>query len=113
MTIDYRGFGDSTGEPSQEGLIIDAYTAWSWLLENGAEPQDILIDGHSLGTGVASQLAKRLSEKHRATSGNGARPRGVLLHAPFSSAVTLAESYALFGLPILQPIQSFPLGVSE
>lgn len=113
LAIDYRGFADSTGIPDQDGLVEDSYTAWNWLLDHGAKPGDILIFGHSLGTGVSAQLVKKLAEEYNATGDARAKPRGVVLSAPFSSAVTLAETFALFGLPILQPIQSFPLGLSK
>lgn len=63
LAIDYRGFGDSTGTPSEQGVKIDAKTAWNWLLHQGAASDDILIVGHSLGTGVASLLAEELSEE--------------------------------------------------
>ena len=49
LAIDYRGFADSTGTPSEEGLTTDAYEAWCWLTKNGAKPQDIVVIGHSLG----------------------------------------------------------------
>jgi len=104
FAIDYRGFGDSTGIPSELGLEEDAYTAWNWLIqEGGAKPSDVLIAGHSLGTGVATKLGKRLSEE-------GTKPRGIALLAPFSSLAVVIENYPLFGVPILQPLQSFPLG---
>jgi abhydrolase domain-containing protein 12 len=103
---DYRGYGDSTGVPDAQGLELDAYTSWRWLIDNGAKPEDVLIVGHSLGTGVSSQLAKRLAS-------DGVKPRGVVLLAPFSSVSKLVETYALFGVPILQPLQTFPLGISK
>ena len=105
--IDYRGFADSTGSPSQEGTVQDAFAAWNWLLDYGAKPEDILVVGHSLGTGVATQFVSRLSQDPSA-----GKPRGVVLLAPFSSFATLVETYSLFHLPILQPLQMFPLGVS-
>lgn len=61
LAIDYRGFADSTGSPSEEGLTRDARAAWDWLVNNGAEQEDILIVGHSLGTGVSMQLGAELS----------------------------------------------------
>lgn len=106
LSIDYRGFGDSTGVPDEDGLVTDAYAAWNWLLEHGAEQENILVIGHSLGTGVASQLAKKLAAE-------GAKPRGITLFAPFSSLSRLIETYSLFGLPILQPLQNFALGRSK
>ena len=72
LAIDYRGFADSTGTPSEQGLITDARASWDWLVQQGAREDDILIVGHSLGTGVASQLAAQLSD-------DGFRYRGVVL----------------------------------
>jgi abhydrolase domain-containing protein 12 len=63
LTIDYRGFGNSTGVPSQPGLIEDAKTSWDWLVRHGAAPKDILIIGQSLGTGVSSQLGALLAQQ--------------------------------------------------
>lgn len=106
FVIDYRGFADSTGSPDPAGLELDAYTAWQWLIERGAKPENIVVVGHSLGTGVTGQLMKRLAS-------NGVAPRGVALLAPFSSLRTLIETYHVWGVPILQPLQTFPLGLSK
>ncbi|KZT12160.1 alpha/beta-hydrolase [Laetiporus sulphureus 93-53] len=103
FAIDYRGFGDSAGIPSEPGLAIDAYTAWNWLMDHGAGPQDVLIIGHSLGTGVASKLGSQLARED-------VKPRGIVLIAPFSSVSALIETYDLFGVPLLQPLQNFALG---
>lgn len=74
LAVDYRGFGDSTGNPSEAGLIQDGKAAFDWLLSNGAKVEDILIVGHSLGTGVSSQLVAKLDAE-------GLAPRGVVLLA--------------------------------
>lgn len=106
LVVDYRGFGDSHGLPSETGLETDAYTSWKWLLQHGAKQEDILILGHSLGTGVASKLGRKLALE-------GSKPRGIALLAPFTSFAVLLEDYPLFGVPILQPLQSFGWGRSE
>ncbi|EMD39676.1 hypothetical protein CERSUDRAFT_111987 [Gelatoporia subvermispora B] len=103
FVADYRGFGDSTGIPAEPGLAEDAYTAWTWLMDQGAKPENVLIVGHSLGTGVASLLATRLAKED-------VKPRGIALLAPFTSAATLLETYHIQGIPILQPLQSFAFG---
>ncbi|TCD62097.1 hypothetical protein EIP91_007472 [Steccherinum ochraceum] len=103
FTIDYRGFGESTGVPTEDGVELDAYTAWRWILEQGAKEEDVLIIGHSLGTNIATRLGKRLAHE-------GAKPRGVTLLAPFSELSVLLETYPIFRIPILQPIMQFPLG---
>lgn len=103
FVIDYRGFGESSGVPSEDGLAIDAYTAWTWLAEQGAKPEDVLIFGHSLGSAIASLLAVQLAKE-------GVRPRGVALLAPFTTITKLVETYDVWGFPILQPLQSFSWG---
>ncbi|KAI0761996.1 alpha/beta-hydrolase [Trametes elegans] len=103
LVIDYRGFGDSDGIPSDPGLTEDAKTAWRWILEQGAQPENVMLVGHSLGTGVTSRLATWLARE-------GVKPRGVALFAPFKSLSAVVETYDLAGFPLLQPLQSFALG---
>ena len=62
LAIDYRGFGDSEGIPYESGLYLDAWASWDWLVKNGAKSQDIVVMGHSLGTGVAAKLVSQLEE---------------------------------------------------
>ena len=55
---DYRGYGRSTGSPSEEGVYRDARAAWDWLVDEAGEaPGSIVLFGRSLGGAVASQLA--------------------------------------------------------
>ena len=116
---DYRGYADSTGTPSEAGLILDARASWDWLRSHGAAPENVLIVGNSLGTAVAVQLASTLEaeqqldgpEEHGkgAGLGNHERPRGVVLLAPFSSVQTLLDSYYIAGfVPLFAPIRTFP-----
>lgn len=72
LAIDYRGFADSTGKPSESGLVCDARTAFDWLVAQGKKPEDILIIGHSLGTGVSGQLGAQLAAEN-------IKPRGIVL----------------------------------
>ncbi|KAG0704795.1 Alpha/Beta hydrolase protein [Suillus ampliporus] len=102
LAIDYRGFGDSSGTPTEDGLSTDARAAWDWLIAQGALPQDVLIVGHSLGTAVASRLSVSLSE-------DGVKFRGTVLMSPFSSLYTLLDTYHIFGLfPVMLPINMIP-----
>ncbi|TFK40713.1 Alpha/Beta hydrolase protein [Crucibulum laeve] len=102
LAIDYRGFADSTGTPSEEGLVKDARAAWDWLVSRGARPEDILVMGHSLGTGVSAQLGAELSR-------DGIRPKGVVLLSPFSSIRELLNTYHIFGLvPLMRPLAMIP-----
>ncbi|KAH7885140.1 Alpha/Beta hydrolase protein [Phlebopus sp. FC_14] len=102
LAIDYRGFADSQGTPSEGGLAIDSRAAWDWLVSNGAKPDDILIVGHSLGTAVASSLAVALSEE-------SVKFKGLVLMSPFSSLYSLVDTYSIFGLfPVMLPLTMVP-----
>eukprot|EP00966_Prymnesium_polylepis_P017701 407681-Prymnesium_polylepis.1 len=53
LMLDYRGFADSSGAPTEAGLYADAEAALAWLVERGVPPARVVLWGHSLGTGVA------------------------------------------------------------
>jgi abhydrolase domain-containing protein 12 len=102
LSLDYRGYGDSTGLPSEKGLVQDVWAAWNWLLDHGARPEDIAIVGHSLGTGAGSAFAYELVQ-------SGQSARGLALLAPFSSLATLLDTYYILGLiPLMRPLEVFP-----
>ncbi len=61
MFVSWRGYGGSSGTPSELGLVLDANTAYDWLVSNGVEPTSIAVVGESLGTGVAVQIAAKRS----------------------------------------------------
>ena len=94
--IDYRGFGDSTGSPSEAGLNADAEAALAWLAERGVAPSQVLVWGHSLGTGPALHLASSLELSERPL-------HGVVLEAPYTSlidaAVTFPSAFLIRALP--------------
>ncbi|KAF9074506.1 Alpha/Beta hydrolase protein [Rhodocollybia butyracea] len=102
LAIDYRGFAESTGTPSEEGLVRDARAAYEWLISSGAKGEDVLIVGHSLGTGVSSRLAAQLSKEELPY-------RGVVLMSPFTSISELIKTYNIFGaLPLVKPLTMIP-----
>jgi uncharacterized protein len=77
--IDYRGYGESEGEPTEEGTYRDAETAWKYLIQDRqTDPSEIVIFGRSLGGGVASWLATRHT------------PRALILESTFTSIPDLA-----------------------
>lgn len=58
FAFDYRGYGRSTGEPSESGLFLDARAAWDHLVEElEIPPSEIILFGHSLGGAVAIDCA--------------------------------------------------------
>ena len=73
--VDYPGYGLSDGKPDEEGCYRVVHRLYDWLLkERGFEPKDIIMDGFSIGTGPATELAS--------TCEVGA----LVLEAPFLSA---------------------------
>jgi fermentation-respiration switch protein FrsA (DUF1100 family) len=60
LIVDYRGYGQSTGTPSEQGLYRDAAACWAHLTdERGIAPADIVVFGRSMGGGPATWLAAR------------------------------------------------------
>ncbi|KAJ3128023.1 hypothetical protein HK100_009418 [Physocladia obscura] len=102
IAIDYRGFGDSEGSPTEEGLAIDAKAIYDWIINQGVSHDQIILLGHSMGTGVAARLARDLER-------NNVTPRGLILQAAYTSIADAALEYNAFQvLPLLLPVKLFP-----
>jgi uncharacterized protein len=89
LIIDYRGYGKSTGKLSEAGLYADADAAYHYLIQKGFAPQNILVYGRSIGSGIAVNLASKESCK------------GLILESPFSSLSKLANEKFPFFFPSL------------
>jgi len=62
LIIDYPGYGQSEGIPTEKGLYQSANSAWHYLIsEKKVEPKKIIIFGRSLGGAVAVDLASRVN----------------------------------------------------
>lgn len=78
--IDYRGYGESGGRPSENGMYRDAEAAWRYLAETRrVDAGDIVIFGRSLGASIASRLAAR----HR--------PGALIVESSFTSVPDIAQ----------------------
>lgn len=80
LIFDYRGYGQSEGRPTEEGLYRDAWAAWKYLIDRGFSAKDIVVFGRSLGGTVAARLASEV------------QPAGLILESSFSSARDLAHT---------------------
>lgn len=105
VAIDYRGFGLSTGSPSEDGLLIDATALADWALRvAGIPPSRIVVFAQSLGTAVSTSLAQFL-----ATRPDPVLFSGIVLVAPFADVELLTATYRVAGtLPLLDPLARFP-----
>lgn len=58
--FDYRGYGTSTGSPSENGLYLDAEAAYDFLVNEKGIPSDEIVGyGESLGGAVVTDLAAK------------------------------------------------------
>jgi fermentation-respiration switch protein FrsA (DUF1100 family) len=88
LMLDYRGYGKSSGRPSEQGLYRDSEAGFICLLGKGYRAEQIILHGESLGTAVAIDLASR-------------RPcAALILEAPFTSASDVAATV----VPVLGPL---------
>ena len=89
LAVDYRGFGKSTPAlPSEAMALEDARAAWDWLArEHPTAPR--FIFGHSLGGGVAVQLAEQVGDQ-----------RGLILEGTFTSIPDVASTMKWGWLPL-------------
>jgi hypothetical protein len=79
LIIDYRGYGQSGGKPSEAGMQRDAMEAWRYLVETRGEvPERIVLFGRSLGAALGAWLAAR------------ERPGALILESAFTSVPDLA-----------------------
>ncbi|KAJ5778209.1 hypothetical protein N7520_001455 [Penicillium odoratum] len=118
FAIDYRGFGVSTGSPSEEGLVTDGVSLLNFLTAGPLKvpTSRIAIVGQSLGTAVTAAVAERFacgSPDPKAIQPiiKNAEPfAGVILLASFSSLTNVIESYSIKGFtpPMLSPLIGYP-----
>jgi uncharacterized protein len=88
LFMNHRGYGDSGGSPSEKALFADALAVFDHVLETeGIDPQNVVLMGRSLGSGVAVHVAS-----HR-------RVAGVILVTPFDSLTHVARIHYPF-LPV-------------
>jgi fermentation-respiration switch protein FrsA (DUF1100 family) len=83
----YRGYGGSTGSPSEAANVADARLAYAALVKEGVPPRSVVVYGESLGSGIAVRIAA----EHPVL--------GLILDAPYTSIVDVAAQAYPF-LPV-------------
>lgn len=81
LLTSYRGYSGNKGTPTEENLYKDANAFIEGLFAQGVDPDDLIIYGYSLGTGVATEMATRY------------KPKALVLGSPFSSLAAAAAPH--------------------
>lgn len=105
LAFDYRGFGRSSGHPTEAGLKEDALSVIRWATTVGKVPTErIVLLAQSLGTAVASAALNAI-----VTDNPSCQFAGIIMCAAFTDAVSVLISYRVGGyLPILAPLKAMP-----
>ena len=90
VAVDYRGWGDSSPIiPSEATIYADANVAWAELVRRQSDPRKRVIFGHSMGSGVAVELA---SQKRA-----GVDYGGLILESSFTRLPDVASAAGTVG----------------
>lgn len=85
LAYDYRGYGLSSGVPSERHAYEDGLAAYAYLTkELGVPPERVILYGRSLGGGVATELATRVAVA------------GLVLESTFTSIFRVVIPFPLF-----------------
>lgn len=82
LVVDYRGYGKSSGVPTERGLYRDTDAAYQWLIDSGFPAQKLILHGESIGSAVAVELAARRE------------CAALVLESPFTSLSDIANTVA-------------------
>lgn len=95
LSLDYRGFGDSGGEPSEAGMTTDALYLYQWVKQRSNRSL-VCLWGHSLGTGVVTNTALKIQQQ-------GSQVDALILEAPFTKIGEVVVSYPLCKMHMYLP----------
>ena len=83
LAMDYRGYGLSQGTPTENRCYQDALLLYQRALELGYQPEQLILWGRSVGSGLAVELARQKEA------------RALVLESPFSTAFRTATRIPL------------------
>lgn len=93
VTVDYRGFGENEGSPTEAGFALDAEAVWREVVENQkVSPDKIVLYGESLGGAISTRLAESKCQA-------GTPPKALILRSTFAS-MTETAGYNMRYLPV-------------
>lgn len=88
--FDYRGYGKSTGSPSEEGIYEDARNGLRWLVQQGFPFDKFVYYGYSMGSAPACEVAAFFTES---------KAIALVLEAPIASAEMLVQDGSALTFP--------------
>jgi hypothetical protein len=90
LVTEYRGYSGLPGTPTEAGLYADGRAYMGELTRQGIDPRRIILMGHSLGTGVAVEMARE------------SNVAGLMLLAPYLSLPEVAQAhFSIFPVGLL------------
>nr|WP_310484023.1 alpha/beta fold hydrolase [Chamaesiphon sp. VAR_48_metabat_403] len=97
FAYDYRGYGTSNGKPSEANAYQDADIAYTYLTQQlKISPQQIIVYGHSIGGGSATELATK-------------KPiAGLVLESTFTSAFRVIVPFPLLPFDKFSTLDKLP-----
>jgi pimeloyl-ACP methyl ester carboxylesterase len=90
LMMDYRGYGLSEGEPTEEGMYTDVEVCLQWLKERGLTSERLITYGFSLGSAPACELT---------ANPRSLTPKKLILEAPFASAAVMVQDASSLDMP--------------
>jgi len=95
LLVEYRGYGRSDGEPTQQGITADFVKAYDMLAARPeVDAERIVFHGRSIGGGVLCSVARQR------------RPAGIILQSTFTSAGAMAAKMLYPPFLMLDPFRS-------
>ncbi|MCI5061271.1 MAG: alpha/beta hydrolase [Alphaproteobacteria bacterium] len=85
---EYPGYAGNPGKPTEDTFYDSARSSMNWLIAKGYSAKNIILYGQSIGSGPATQMAVEFPDV-----------KALILEAPFSSALNLAQKRFFF-LPV-------------
>ncbi len=81
LLVEYRGYGENKGKPSEEGFYNDGIAAINFLSQKNITTKNIIVYGESLGCGISVKLSTEFSFY------------STILEAPFTSISEVAQNH--------------------
>jgi hypothetical protein len=100
LIFNYRGYGNSQGKTTEEGIYLDAQSAYDWLkTEKKVSAENIIIFGRSLGASIAAHLAANVNAG------------GLILESGFTSYADIAQKF--YPYLIVRPFAKYSFNTIE